>query len=179
MSAGSNNADAATVNDPDATAETASVSSDTQESVWVLIKTLAGVRKRPSGFKKVVGGFADWDTFITMPLGYYSGLFTEVDTATQRQCRKFALMCDYVVKYFQLVDCFCTQATIPRDRLKLCTAIALQNQMISLSKVRLPVILPFSGRDEDWPVWKEKTELTFSGLGFDWVVDGEPQPFRV
>ena len=173
-----NNSDAALIIDLEATGETASLTDDTYESVWDLIKDLTGVKKRPQGFKKVVGSFDDWDRFITMPLNYYTDLFTFSTTPLQRQCRKFALMCDYVVKYYQLVDYFCIQATIHRDRLRLCTTIALQAQMMNLSKVKLPIHDNFTGKDEDWPTWKEKSELTLSGLGFEWVTprDASPPP---
>ena len=45
-----NNTDAVLTIDPEATGDTASLTDDSYESVWDLIKALTGVKKRPKEF---------------------------------------------------------------------------------------------------------------------------------
>ena len=120
----------------------------------------------------MVGDVNDWDRFIVMPEEYYVNLFPNPKTPKDCRCHEFALMCDHVVRYWLKVDCNCTLLTIPRNVLVLRTAVASLNQMPAVSKIKCPDLEPFTGKDEDWPTWKDKCELTFNGLGLMWITGG-------
>ena len=107
--------------DDNTKSDTGSVNNDPDfqepaDSVWKLILNLTGMNSCPSGFKEMVGGFSDWEHFIVVPEGYYSGHFSEFPTdKLERSCREFALMSDNVVCYWQQVDCTCTLQTVPQS----------------------------------------------------------------